>query len=340
MSNCTTNAPEYITDTDTSINITATANENAVFNVAPYIHYFDWQGQLHEILFEVSSDKKTANAVFNVQSIGFENIQSIRITADAEVITPYSGKYGTINVYCVSNENLEEFSTKRFIHVSNDMQVNEIDLGKYVSALRKVYIEIVEVANDVIKCGNYNTNIAVKTPLNDLFTFDCGYITIPSHNGNITDFETQINIFLPFVGFITLSAEYVGKKIYLEYVCNLITANAVAKLYCDDICFDVYECNISNDIIYKTSDTENELKNVGSIDFNMNVLKGLTPYAVVKYFDSTNNHLYNSACEREQISNIHGFAKLEELKNFNSDTITKSEKDLLIKLLADGVIII
>ena len=291
-------------------------------------------------MFEVSSDKKTANAVFNVQSIGFENIQSIRITADAEVITPYSGKYGTINVYCVSNENLEEFSTKRFIHVSNDMQVNEIDLGKYVSALRKVYIEIGEVANDVIKCGNYNTNIAVKTPLNDLFTFDCGYITIPSHNGNITDFENEINIFLPFVGFVSLSSEYVGKNIYLEYVCNLITANAVAKLYCDDICFDVYECNISNDIIYKTSDTANELKNVGSIDFNMNVLKGLTPYAVVKYFDSANNHLYNSACERVKISNIQGFAKLEELKNFNSDTITKSEKDLLIKSLADGVIII
>ena len=340
LTNCTSNAPTQILETDTQLNITLSANPNAIFEIVPKIFIIDALGNPREFLFEVSSDMTSANIVFDVVSFGFDNINTFEIIANATIITPYSDKYGTINVYSVTDANLNDFAKQRFFkEITNENngapQYERIDLGKYVASLKRVYFYVEETTDNVLKCGNYSTNINVKTPLNDTLLINCGFVEIPNYNNNIVDYETEINLFLPFVGFVSLPSDYIGKTILLQYVCNLITADAIAKLICDNVVISVRECNLSNDLIYKTSDTP-QLNSVGNVAFNMQVLKGLQPFANIKHFDALNT-LYNNDCIRLQLSEVSGFAKIDEITNLNVNAI-ESEKELILSILQSGVI--
>ena len=332
--NCTTDAPEKIFDTDTIINISATANENCIFKTAPQIYINDVSASPHVFNFIISEDGKNAMFAFDVAGFGFDNIGQIYISASAEVITPYSDKYGTINVYKVNTDNLAEFAAKRFFRGTDEHQ-ESVDLGTFVTSLKRVYFNAGVTMPNVLKCGNYNTLINVETPLNDTITINCGFVDIPTYNNNITDYESEINLFLPFIGFVPLLSDYIGKTIYLQYVCNLITADAIAKLICDNVVIDVIECNLSTDLIYRTSNTP-QFNTIGNVAFNMQVLKGLQPFANIKHFNALNT-LYNNDCIRLQLSEVSGFAKLDEITNLNVNAI-ESEKELIISILQSGVI--
>ncbi len=341
LTNCTSNAPAQILETDTEINITVSANPNAIFETVPKVFIIDGLGNPQQFLFEVSSNKTSANIVFDLVSFGFDNIYTFEIIANATIITPYADKYGTINVYSVTDANLNDFAKQRFFKEitseTNDFpQYENVDLGKYVASLKRVYFNAGETVDNVLKCGNYTTNINVKTPLNDTIIINCGFVEIPNYNNNIVDYETEINLFLPFVGFVSLPSDYIGKTIYLQYVCNLIAADAIAKLICDNVVISVAECNLSNDLIYKTSDTQNEFNKFGAIGFNMHVLKGLQPFANIKHFDALST-LYNNECVRLKLSEIEGFAKVDEITDLNVNAI-ESEKDLILSMLSNGVI--
>lgn len=60
---------------------------------------------------------------------------------------------------------------------------------------------------------------------------DCGSISIPEFHGNYLDYEpfTEIRLFLPFIGFVSLScADAVGKTLDIIYHCDIITGQCVA----------------------------------------------------------------------------------------------------------------
>ena len=133
-----------------------------------------------------------------------------------------------------------------------------------------------------------------------------------------------------------MPVDYVGKTITLTYTVNLVTANAVAFLSYDGNIFECLECNISSDVVYKTN-TEN-FNNTP--DFNMNVLKGLTPYVLLKYYVSENKKIYNNSCLRGLLSTFVGYLQITELTDFADNNITETEKTMLLNELENGVIIL
>lgn len=349
LSNCTLSGiGDYITaaDLQTPFQLTATATQGSEFETAPQLS-FTTNGLTPIVFtFTIAQNKLTASLTADLSSYynDFAYIQSFTINAAAETVIPYSDTYGTINVYKVTNANLESFAAQRFFTENiAPPQGNEtyqmIDLANYVYSLKRLYINVGDTAANVLKCGNYDTNISVVSPLADTITIDCGTVEIPKPNDNITDYNSEIQIFLPFIGLNSIPTDYVGKTIGLEYIANIVTANAVAKLTCNNIVFAYYECDISTDLVYKTLASLNELKNVGTLDFNMHVLKGLQPYIIVKYYTSANEKILNADCKRCVLNTITGKFTAIEITNFSSAKITNEEFEQLQRLLENGVII-
>ena len=338
--NCVTDAPQYVNDTDTRITITATANANCEFDTAPILTIRLKNSSYRSIVFTIAQNKLTAVGTLNVTQIGFANIDTLSLYAAAEIVTPQFEKYGTINVYKVTTNNLADFAAQRFISYGSGDTANILDLGNYVNSIKRLYINVGECVNNVLKCGNHNTNIAVETPLNDVITVNCGAVAIPTPNNSNTDYNSEITLFLPFIGLVVVSSEFVGKTLNLAYKCNIIKGDAIAEITVNDVIMLQYECNVSYDVIYKTLQTQTAFNTVGNVDFNTQILKGLQPYAVLKYYTDKNAQIFNADCLRVSLSEISGYFAANEIENFVSNTITETEKEILFNEIANGVFIL
>lgn len=222
--NCGTNAPQFISSNDTALNVTATANVNCEFQTAPQLYILDANGNPHTQYFNVANDKLTATLNFDLQVWGgVENITRIEIVATAVVITEFADKYGNINVYEITEHNLQQFAGKRFFNENLAAQTDTpqyiaVDLANYVASVKRLYISGLTTVSDVLRVGNYNTNIAVKSVMNDNIIIDCGSVNIPNYSQSVNDYETtKITLFLPFVGFHDISNDYVGKTVNLRF---------------------------------------------------------------------------------------------------------------------------
>lgn len=338
--NCTTNAPQYVNETDTQITITATANANCEFDTAPILTIRLKNSSYRSVVFTIAQNKLTAVGTLNVSQIGFANIDTLTLNATAEIVTPQFEKYGTINVYKVTTNNLADFAAQRFITYGSGDTANVLDLGNYVNSIKRLYINVGECVNNVLKCGNHNTNIAVQTPLNDVITVNCGAVAIPTPNNSNTDYNSEITLFLPFIGLVVISSEFVGKTLNLAYKCNIIKGDAIAEITVNDVIMLQYECNVSYDVIYKTLQTQTAFNTVGNVDFNTQILKGLQPYVVLKYYTDKNAQIINADCLRVPLSEVSGYFAAKEIENFVSDTITETETEILYNEIANGVFIL
>lgn len=343
--NCAVDGVPQTVYTDTVLNLIANANSGYKFDTEtpPSVYILDAQGNPNIIYFTLSENDTVAQCTVNLGGYTMNNTASVTITANAAAITPYVEKYGTINVYKVTTQNLTDFAAVRFkkekdtpSDTSGYFQL--IDLGDYVVSVKRFYCLISDVLTAYIKAGNYNTNIEAETPQTDNFIIDCGTVAIPMPNNSITDYQnTEIKLFLPFVGFVSLPSDYVGKTIALQYRVNIVNGDCVAVLSCNGIEIDFVQCTISNNVIFKTN-KENNFS--GNAEFNLQVLKGLQPYAVVKTVTDENKQLFNSDCVRVSLSTINGYFAANEIENFVSDTITDTEKQTLINEIANGVFIL
>ena len=325
-------------NTHTVLNLTATANTGYEFETAPQLNYQDENGTYQVYNFTVAQNKLTATLNLDLSTLNLNNVSTLHITVTAAAVVPQIEKYGTINVYRVTTNDLKDFALQRFFKLENSSQsyFQLVDLGNYVHSVKRLYCSVGETTPEVLKCGNYNTQIAVATPLSDTITLDCGTVTIPHKNNDVTDFNSEIKLFLPFFGFYLLPSDYVGKTISVQYIVNVITTNTIIKISCGGIVTECLECNISNDIVYKT----NNENFINIPDFNMNVLKGLTPYVVLKYYNSENNKVYNNDCLRGTLSSFVGYLQITELTNFADSNITEKEFELLKQSLQNGVYIL
>lgn len=326
-------------NTHSVLNLTATANTGYEFETAPQLNYQDENGTYQVFNFTVAQNKLTATLNLDLGTLNLNMVTTLHITVTAAAVVPQIEKYGTINVYKVTTNNLKDFAEQRFFNETaqgSNTYFVPIDLGNFVHSVKRFYCSVTETTAEVLKCGNYNTQIAVQTPLNDTINLNCGSVAIPHKNNDLTDYDGDLKLFVPFYGFYSLPSDYIGKTITLTYTVNLVTANAVAFLSCDGNVFDCLECSISSDIVFKTNS-----ENFNNIpDFNLQVLKGLTPYVLLKYYVSENKKIYNNSCLRGVISTYLGYLQITELTNFVNESITETEKTMLINELSNGVIII
>lgn len=332
--------PEFLQFGET-LNVTIKANENTAFDTeqsTPNFFYYDENGDPASKDLTVSGDKKTATGSLTLQ----DDWGNLSVNAQAYPVTVVGQQYGAINVYLVTLDELAEFSGKRFFKVTGSdsetgMHMYEnIDLGAYVNKIRRVYTNIAAISTDVIRCGNYNTGVSCHQPAQDKITLDFGTAVVPAHNEDNTDYESEIQIFLPFAGFVNLNTDYAGKTIALQYVINVVTGNGVALLSCDGVVFQVEETEPSSEIIYLSPSTQ--VKTVGGDDWNEMLFYGLEPYIYCKWYESASNGR-NTDRQTGILGDFRGFNVFDDVTPIHTAEMLTEEQEMIYTALSDGVYI-
>ena len=327
------NTIEYTTYSVSGDTLTVTANDGYKFEVAPIANNHDSATSLMDRCEETGVLSEGGKvATFNLASDDngrpFPKQYTIALSGSVVADVVYSGFYGSINVYELTNDNLKAFAEQRFSKTSED-------LGKYVTNLFRIFCPVGETIDAVITTGDVNTGIQAKTPKSDIVVLDFGDVTIPFHNNDLTDYNSTIQMFLPFVGFVNVETNYIGKPINLTYEVNVITGEAVVKLSTDGIIFSVYDCNVSSALIYKTSDYDI----VGDTGFSSRFMYGLNPFIKVVWRQSKNEYVNNDDCVRTVIGSITGFARITECDEINTSQMTSDEKQMIENQLKYGIYI-
>lgn len=326
-----------------TLNITIKANPNTEFHPDdetenPTLTWKDENGYYQYMDLTVSEDKRTATGTKVLDA----DLSNFAVNADAFPVAVVGELYGAINVYLVTLDELAEFSAKRFFKVTGtDTETGtpiyeNIDLGAYVNKIRRIYTNIGASSTDVIRCGNYNTGVSCQQPAQDKITLDFGTAVVPAHNEDNTDYESEIQIFLPFAGFVNLNNAYAGKTIGLRYVINVITGNGVALLSCNGVVFQVEETEPSGEIIYLSPSAQ--VKTVGGDDWNEMLYYGLEPYIYCKWYESASNGRNNDR-QTGEIGDFRGFNIFDDVSPIHTAEMLTEEQEMIYTALSDGVYI-
>lgn len=266
-----------------------------------------------------------------------DNCVSITIKATASIITPVGVNYGAINVYRVTLENLNAFSKQRFFEIRDDTQgiYEKVNLGIFVNRIKRIFTNVPVSGTDTLKCGNYNTGIAVQTPEKDVLTLDFGNVALTGLNDNAEDYNAQISVFIPCRGFVAVDSKYIGKTVNLSFKVNVITGDAVAFLSCDGVIFQLESFSLSRDVIYKTGTTELNL--VGGTQWDEQILYGLEPYVLITQ-KQTLTPPVNNTQENVTIGDVTGYAQFENV-DLNTVNLLVDEYNKIISELENGVYI-
>lgn len=334
LTNCTSKEPlpNYV-DFDSLITVELDANPNTEFHTdeTTYLSVRTRIGG-HETKtpFTISSDKKKATISYQLANSG--NYNRVNIVGECFPVEVVGKQYGSINVYLVTLDNLKEFAAKRYFTGGGE----NVDLGEYVNRIKRIYTDITPFSTDVIRCGNYNTGVSCHQPAQDKITLDFGTAVVPAHNEDNTDYESEIQIFLPFAGFVNLNTDYAGKTIALQYVINVVTGNGVALLSCNGVVFQVEETEPSSEIIYLSPSTQ--VKTLGGDDWNEMLYYGLEPYIYCKWYESASNGRNNNR-QTGILGDFRGFNVFDDVTPIHTAEMLTEEQEMIYTALSDGVYI-
>lgn len=323
LTNCTVSPQPQTVKTGDTLNLTVTPNTNYKLDSCNLI----WNDGTKDVTISVTGGVIS----FPVP----DSCVSISVKAVASVVTPIGKNYGAINVYCVTLDNLDAFSKRRFFEIKDDTQgiYEEVNLGVFVNRIKRIFTNVPVSGTDSLRCGNYNTGITVQTPEKDVISLNFGDVALTGLNGDSEDYNAQISVFIPCRGFVAVDSKYIGKTINLSFKVNVITGDAVAFLSCDGVVFQLESFSLSRDVIYKTGTAE--LNIVGGTQWDEQILYGLEPYVIITQ-NTTINKPVNSTQESVTIGNVTGYAQFE---NVDLDTVNLlvDEYNTIISELENGV---
>lgn len=334
LTNCTSKdpLPDYV-DFDSLITVELDANPNTEFHTdgTTYLSVTTRiGGRETKTPFTISGDKRKATISYQLANSG--DYSRVNIVGECFPVEVVGKQYGSINVYLVTLDNLKEFASKRYFTDGGE----NVDLGEYVNRIKRIYTDITPFSTDVIRCGNFNTGVSCQQPAQDKITLDFGTAVVPAHNEDNTDYESEIQIFLPFAGFVNLNNDYAGKTIALQYVINVVTGNGVALLSCDGVVFQVEETEPSSEIIYLSPSTQ--VKTVGGDDWNEMLYYGLEPYIYCKWYESASNGRNNDR-QTGILGDFRGFNIFDDVTPIHTAEMLTEEQEMIYTALSDGVYI-
>lgn len=334
LTNCASKEPlpDHV-DFDSLITVELDADPNTEFHTdgTTYLSVTARRGGREtKTPFTISSDKRKATISYQLANSGdYSRVNIVGECFPAEVV---GKQYGSINVYLVTLDNLKEFAAKRYFTDGGE----NVDLGEYVNRIKRIYTDITPFSTDVIRCGNFNTGVSCQQPAQDKITLDFGTAVVPAHNEDNTDYESEIQLFLPFAGFVNLNNDYAGKTIALQYVINVVTGKGVALLSCDGVVFQVEETEPSSEIIYLSPSTQ--VKTVGGDDWNEMLYYGLEPYIYCKWYESASNGR-NTDRQTGILGDFRGFNIFDDVTPIHTAEMLADEQEMIYTALSDGVYI-
>lgn len=311
FTNCTvTGLREYYRLTDT-LNVTLTANEGDTFgdDERPVLTYKDRRNNSYAIDCEVSEGGGVAT--FSTDVLSSYNIAVYLAASGGATPVTVIRQYGTVNYYRVTLDQLDEFARKRFFTVTlsgESSQLQSIDLGDFVTKLKRLYCDVPTFGTDTIHCGNYNTRVSVSVPRSDVLTLDFGAITIPTYNSSSLDFQSEFTLYAPFVGNVSIPSDWAGRALGLRYLVNTFVCQAVCVISIDGNEIEHRECDPTTNLYYVVS---NSTGAVGDDNYTVSYLSGLEPYLLVKHWTAL-PAFANSTVSTVKLGDANGFVAVDD----------------------------
>lgn len=281
-----------------------------------------------------TSDKTTASIRWHLYPyITISNNLSIQANATLSA----SLKYGFVSIYNPTYDEVDELSKKRFYSITQEQL---LDLSQYIISFRKLYVDIPQIARELVYFGKYNTNVSSNIVTTNFIETDCGTITIDEYNKNSLDYNgVEVELYLPFVGSISLNANQVyGKQLHLVYRTNPLNGDCVAILFSNNIQVAYSQGNVSFDVPINFK--YGNLNNYGTND-NALYMAELQPYIEVRtnrQYQDMNNRLLNNNLWI-QISDCSGYVLFNDVELHPVNRINKDEYDEIVSLLQGGIIV-
>ena len=315
------------------LSLTLTADEGNEFT-DPTKVYYRFEGAMSDPdthYFTISEDKLTATATIVNNSTDNEHLN---VVAEALPKVQPTAKYGFINAYVVTEENLNKFATSRFIQYTGDNPVG-YDLGDYVNRVKRYFFKVDEGSTSKLKCGNFIVDTDVKNLASDRKIINFGDIYIPNYTQSIADYSSDVLMFVPFVGIEKINSEIIGKTVNLTLKVNVLSGDGVYVLTCGDNMVWSKEVAPCTDVIYRTTNQDPEF--IGGNNFDATFLMGLRPYVLVDRREIVNNGSQSSSSRVTRIGDLTGNVKLTDVVFSDTENMLQNDIDEIVAILRQGI---
>lgn len=322
------------------LSLTLTADEGNEF-ADPSKVYYEFEGAFsggENHPFTIAEDKLTATATIETNTEIIYNTH-LNVIAEAQQKVQPTTKYGFINAYVVTEENLNVFATSRFIQYTGGGSTQgdpvNYDLGDYVNRVKRYFFKVDEGTTSKLKCGNFIVDTDVKNLASDTKTLDFGQVAIPNYTQSAADYSTDVIMFVPFIGLVNVGSEIIGKTVNLTLRVNVLSGGGVYVLTCGDNMVWSKEVDPCTDVIYRT--TAQDPKVIGGVNFDATYLMGLRPYVLVDRREIVNNGSQSSSSRVTRIGDLTGNVKLTDVVFADTENMLQNDIDEIMTLLRQGI---
>ena len=242
-----------------------------------------------------------------------------------------------VHLYKTNDNELSALAKARFKDVSG----STVDYGQYISTLYRIPVDLSNITGDTsnIMLGQYDSMVA-STLLNQyLVDIDGGTITIPEKFNNAYDYlTTECILHLPFLDEISLPPHYVvNQTINIKYKLDLYSGTLTASIYSSYL--NSIVANTSGVIVTNIPFIQKQTDNV--VNSLTKVFTNLIPTAfmeVTRNIPYDNVNVFGKECvDFDMIGNKTGYLKCDNVALVTK--ATKNEKDEIMSLLKDGIIL-
>lgn len=289
---------------------------------------------------EISEDKLTATGTIT-PTVGTAQRDDFYIEVHG-VANPQSEptkKYGFINAYVLNEQNLEDFATARFVPYTGEVGSTKedpisYDLGDYVNRVKRFFFQVDKGSSSKLMCGNFMVDTTVYNLASDSKVLSFGSVEIPNVTQSTADYDTELNMFVPFIGLESLPVDLIGHTVGLELRVNLLGGGGVYVMTCDDRIVWTKEVEPCTDVLFRTQ--KQEIQVLGGSKFDSTYLMGLTPYIVLQKKTITSTGVETASSRLTKVKDVSGFTKMVNVKFADTTNMLTDDVNTIINILRNG----
>lgn len=324
------------------LTITLNADSGNIFDDAPKCTITGYNSLTggRVVQMTISEDKLTATGTIT-PTVGSADADDWFIVVDG-VANPQSTptkKYGFINAYVLNEQNLEDFATARFVPYTGDSASTKedpisYDLGDYINRVKRFFFQVDKGSSSKLMCGNFMVDTTVYNLASDSKVLSFGSVEIPNVTQSTADYDTELNLFVPFIGIESLPVDLIGHTVSLELRVNLLGGGGVYVMTCDDRIVWTKEVEPCSDVLFRTQ--KQEVRVLGGSKFDSTYLMGLTPYIVLQKKTITSTGVETASSRLTKVKDVVGFTKLVNVKFADTSNMLMDDVNTIINILRNG----
>lgn len=295
---------------------------------------------LYIVPMTISEDKLTATGTIT-PTVGTAERDDWYIIVDgvANPQTTPTKKYGFINAYVLNEQNLEDFATARFVQYTGDVGSTKedpisYDLGDYINRVKRFFFQVDKGSSSKLMCGNFMVDTTVYNLASDSKVLSFGSVEIPNVTQSTADYDTELNLFVPFIGLESLPVDLIGSTVSLELRVNLLGGGGVYVMTCDDRIVWTKEVEPCSDVLFRTQ--KQQIQVIGGSKFDSTYLMGLTPYIVLQKKTITSTGVETASSRLTKVRDVSGFTKMVNVKFADTTNMLTDDVNTIINILRNG----